>query len=137
MIYNFKDLADKLNWQKKMIKQTKNKSKETFVSVGISKFKQVFVSRDQVNQLKFKTNFDEEFQILNARTKKEHCNVQKYELIKAYKEELGLPKAKIKDLLKLCEKEIIPVQYHEFFRKFKERAKDDVEQLDEDESEKE
>lgn len=130
MFYNFVELADQLNWKKKVIRKKKITAKEYLVDVGISKFKQVCVYKENNSQLKFKLDFDSDFETLNTRTEKKHANVKKYTLNKAYKDEHGLAKAKIEDLTKLCNKGIIPVEHHDYFKKFKERVDRDTIQED-------
>ena len=94
----------------------------------------MYVSKDQNHILKFKTQFNAEFETLHTKTMKKHANVKKYKLKKAYDDDIGLPKAKIEDLVKICDKGVIPIKYREYFENFKERTvKECTEQDDEEE----
>ena len=49
---------------------------------------------------------------------KEHVNLKKYSLVKAYGDIQGIRAAKKKDLLTLCKSNIIPSNYHAYYDSF-------------------
>ena len=104
-----------MSWKKTIIK----KKKRLQVKIQVFKFKQIFVSNEYHNQLKYKTSFDDEFEILVTRKERSHVNVERYNLQSAYESEQGLPAGKLKDLLFLCKSNIIPAIYHPHYESFK------------------
>ena len=131
MIYDFKDLSSQQNWTRTVMK----KNKPVNAILGISKFKQVFVSKEKPNQLFYKCNFDDELEKLVLRKDSNQVNVRKYKLKKAYTGELGLPAAKLKDLLTLCNNYIIPPNHYAYYKAFSVRKSNDIESdISEDEN---
>lgn len=110
MIYDFKDLAINQNWNLVSIKYGKKSS------VGVSKFKIVRTFKTHPNQLDFRTTFDREYVKLATRKEKYQVSVKKYKLRKAYDSVPGVPIEKLKDLSTLCENNIIPPAYYDFYK---------------------
>ena len=113
-IYDFNDLMLKLNWEKTI--STKKSKKQ--VPIGISKVKQILFSKERPNQMDYKVDFDEQYETLIMRKGKEHVNLKKYSLVKAYDDIQWIPAAKKKDLLTLCKSNIIPSNYHAYYDSF-------------------
>lgn len=123
MIYDFKDLVAKQNWNKSVIKN----GKVCNSPVGISKFKIIKTSADQPNQLQYKTSFEEDYLTLVTRKDKDNKNVRKYDLTQAYETKQGIPKLKLKDLLDLCKSGVIPTKYRGFYESFQEKLNTEAE----------
>ena len=87
MIFYFKELSTKLNWHKSVINKRSKKSVEP---IGISKLKQVIVSKERPKQLSFRTSFNVDYEILITRKGKSNVNVKKYALSKVYSNTQGL-----------------------------------------------
>ena len=130
MIYDFEELSLKLNFNKITIK----KGKKTIVAIGVTKFKQVTAIKGLHNQLLYKKNIDEDYERLITRTEKNHANVQKYILKKAYSNVQEVKAAKIKDLKTLCKNNIIPPQYHPYYNLLDVKPNDTDSAQEEDES---
>ena len=128
MIYDFKDLSSQQNWNKTVATKKGKKS----APVGISKIKQILILKEKPNEIQYSTDFEAAYETLVTRKEKEHVDVKKYNLIKAYKNVQGIPAAKKKDLLSLCENNIIPTEYHQYFKLFPTKLSND-----QDESENE
>lgn len=125
MIFNFKDLTNNTNWKKTTNKNNKESSKP----VSVSTIKQVTVSHEFPNQLKYKTAFDLEFETLILRKEKAHVNLGKYVLNKLYTGQQGIKAAKLKDMLELCNKYIIPQQHHDYYKSLTVKIQDENESV--------
>ena len=77
--------------------------------------KQIVASKEHPNQLKYKVSFKDDYEILITRKNKTHLNLNRSILQKAYSTTQGLPAEKLKDLLTLCGKNIIPSKYHNYY----------------------
>lgn len=126
MIYDFKQLSLNLNWNKVIIKKGRKSSE----AIGVSKWKQVMVVSGSENQLKYKKAYEDNYETLITRIDKNHVNVKKYTLKKAYTAVQGIKKAKIKDLQTLCKKNIIPAQFHVYYNLFNENDHESDEKED-------
>lgn len=73
MIFDFKDLSSQMNWGKTILI---NRKKQT-CQLKILQVKQISVSKENVNQLQYKTTFKIDWQILITRKGKENVNVKK------------------------------------------------------------
>lgn len=127
MIYDFENLANLINWKKSVVR----KEKVVNVALGTNQIKQIFISKDHPNQIKYKCSFDEDFKIHVTRKCKSHVNVKNYTLMKAYSKIIGVSAAKKKDLLNLCKTDIIPFEHHEFYENLQVKTVEDGEVDDE------
>ncbi|KAJ8685237.1 hypothetical protein QAD02_021030 [Eretmocerus hayati] len=72
---SFKDLADKQYWKRTVMG---DKGRKKTVAVGISNFKKIFIFKDEVNQILFKTSLDDEYETPVTRKQKNHADVKKF-----------------------------------------------------------
>ncbi|KAL1491869.1 hypothetical protein ABEB36_012398 [Hypothenemus hampei] len=64
----------------------------------------------------FRNNYDEEYKIINVKSKARGSNIPKEkDLKKCYSERLPISEKKKKDLLKLCKTGVIPYEYHSWY----------------------
>ncbi|KAJ8676766.1 hypothetical protein QAD02_012553 [Eretmocerus hayati] len=114
--------ADAMNW-KRVVSKTSRPSSQP---VGIASFKQLSVSEKLGHKIMYKKSFQKDFECLVTRKGPEDANMKKFQLRKAYFDVQGLPKDTRKDLVDLCEKNIIKYPYHEYYKSFKVREVDDA-----------
>jgi hypothetical protein len=98
MIFNFKTLVQDQNW---LTDTNENK-------ILWSQIKELHTNGDVANVLQFKTDFERAYKSILVEKHGHPLNLKTYRLQKAYFGELGIPKAKLTDLLFLCAKNSIP-----------------------------
>ena len=82
------------------------------------KIKWIQVRRDSPRSLFIAYNFDPKLLIeIKVQPGTRAKNIGTYELKQCYTEKLQISSEKKKDLLKLCEKQIVPSEYHDYFSK--------------------
>ncbi|KAJ8676535.1 hypothetical protein QAD02_012322 [Eretmocerus hayati] len=111
-----------MNW-KRVVSKTSRPSSQP---VGIASFKQLSVSQKLGHKIMYKKSLQKDFECLVTRKGPEDANMKKFQLKKAYFDVQGLPKDTRKDLVDLCEKNIIKYPYHEYYKSFKVREVDDA-----------
>ncbi|RVE40000.1 hypothetical protein evm_015350 [Chilo suppressalis] len=106
-IYNFKEFAKHLQWEKDM---DGNK-------VGLSKIRELYVNSNLDPVVEFKHHFSEESKRLDVTsgTGGRSINLSSYTLKKAYRGLLPIDKAKLADLKALCARNLIPSEKHAFY----------------------
>lgn len=80
-----------------------------------SKIKEIHADSKIPNVIKFKLSLDEDYNEIKYEKKNYPVDPKTYQLIKAHTGDLGIPKAKLNDLLFLCRKNAIRPSCHEYF----------------------
>lgn len=106
MIFDWKDLADKLYLDKDVHKS----------SIPWIKIRQISFDGSKPHEFQFKVNFDDEFVSVSTKSVGRPVNFNSYELKNVYQGTLPISKLKHKDLMHYCERKYIPVEYHDYYR---------------------
>ena len=112
IIFDFKDFVKNLNT--KVNTQGEN--------IEWTKIREINVSGKKSNIMKYKTQFLEDYKEINLDSKKMgQFDFKNYNLKKLYRENLGVPAKKIKDLKSLCDpiRGVIPAVSHYFYDSLK------------------
>lgn len=109
MIFDFKPLLKKQQWICDVDKR----------KILWSKVKEIFVEPSAPNFLKFKTNFDEDYQTVYVAKRSQPLDLKTHQLHRAYSDYLGISESKLTDLLFLCSKNAIPEAYHSYYGSLK------------------
>lgn len=106
---DFKQFASITNWTK----NTKNEK------VSLSKIKQIKVSKDQNYIFFYKHQFDDDFKEIKVYDENKKCrkgrNVPQ-DIPKAYTSTFGITEEKHKDLLYMCDQNLVPKVHQRFYR---------------------
>lgn len=120
LVFDLKDLVSHMN-TKKTVDGT---------LVPWSKIREVKFSNSDSHKLYFKVNFDDEYSLVDLQCYGTSAvDLTKYVLKNAYDDNLGVPAAKLRDLMSLCDENrgIIPEQHRNFYRSLKQRDQGDDE----------
>lgn len=110
---------------------SKNTKKEI---VNWMKIKWIRVTKDKPNYIFYKNSFtDEHFKEIDIGRKFEKSTKADILLTQKFHDVLPISILKKKDLVKLCEDRVIPVDHHSFYKSLKTVSKPDY--IDEDDSE--
>ena len=108
-IYDFKEFTKKYM---KFRKEDSNGGKVNWLQI-----KWIRYSKENLDCIMFKYNFDDEFRVLKvAGTIKRGHTAEPHELTRKYTARQQISAAKKKDLVNLCKSGVIPSEYHEFYK---------------------
>ncbi|CAC5375159.1 unnamed protein product [Mytilus coruscus] len=108
-IYDFKDLTKK---NMKFRKEDVNGKKTNLLKIRRARY-----TKENQDCILFKYTMDDEFSEMKvALTSTKGRATEEYQLIKKYTSRLSISAAKKKDLVGLCQKGIIPAEYHTYYK---------------------
>ncbi|KAJ8688004.1 hypothetical protein QAD02_023799 [Eretmocerus hayati] len=124
MVFDFKDFAGRFNWKK-------NSRGE---QVRVSNIKEVCISHDLEGYILYKTSFSEPYDRIDIFEGKEKFDVTSFPLKKLYDGLQKIKGRKLKSMLALCNRNLIPKQHHYYYRHLEEiHQEQNSNQSDEDE----
>ncbi|KAH9635797.1 hypothetical protein HF086_002357 [Spodoptera exigua] len=126
-IYDFKSLLANKNW-------SKNSENE---KIQWTRLREVTVHALHYDRIEYKYNFEDEpktIKILRSGNRNTERLSREFEIKQAYDGDLPISRNKYKDLINLCQTNIIPEKYHNFYQKLKfdQNVQEPLEDIDED-----
>lgn len=108
MVFDFKDLVSKQNWDKDVNK----------VTVPWSKIRMVSSTGSDPGMLRYHLTLDGEGSLLSTKSKSagRPVNLETFALKKAYTDLLPITDVKYRDLNEMCDKNAVPQEYHSYYR---------------------
>lgn len=103
--YNFKDLVETYHLDKDINNQ----------KILWNKIREILVSPNEPNKIRFKYNLSDEYNVLDITHKKRKKKVETFNLKQKYTSMLPISEAKFNDMKFLCTNNYIPNTYHSFY----------------------